>query len=173
MARDRAPTEDELKAMVRHIAFDIKMLRGTSQRIAATSREEQERLRAEFTWIAVAEACMLHERNLLNFFYPPVDLDQWQQGDVFADDYFGDRSEDWSQARGTRSAAKKRLGKDVGYLYGLLSRRLAHLHLDRLVTSDWRELIVADALLDIVNTFVSNLPQPFESLFRLELDQPL
>lgn len=157
--------------MVRHVSFDIKVVKATGSSIENTTAAEQERQAADPQWIALTEACLLHQRNLLGFLFAPKVRDQ-REGDVFAIDYF-DGPADWTSVAGNPELAAVVLGREVPELKKLISTRLAHVCLARLDSVEWRSLIVANELLSVIEAFVSTVPQPYRAGFEAELSQPL
>jgi hypothetical protein len=145
--RKAAPSEDELLAMVEHVAFDMGQQRALYDvvlkvRVAQTAAEN-----------AALYAFLLHSRNLLGFYWPPP-RERQQDGDVFAMDY----------VRGLE-LAKPRLDHSVAELKKAISTRVAHICLLRISKVGWASPVIMEVLFDASSEFLAQVQEPYRSEF--------
>ena len=134
------------------VAYEMEMLRAALRALDEMPDDEVSNL--------VAEALLLHVRNLLSFFYPA----NRHSDDIVAEDF----ASDWRSARPNASTVK--FGRyDLRVLRQNLNRRLAHLSHDRPQKDPernfWDIRAVARDMNELFEMFVQSLPDEMAASF--------
>lgn len=146
MARKDSPTEAELLKMVPHVAYDMKQLNAQFEHLPmgrADTAEEH----------AAINAFLVHARNLIGFYWPPEEKDR-RKGDVFAFDFVPGLEIEQPDSDQT-----------VHDLKGIISKRTAHICLDRIDTVAWAPVPIHQALDDAGSQFLARVEEPYRQRF--------
>lgn len=150
MARTRR-NDDELRAALEHLYYEIKMLQGTMALLATDATGDS------FLTNVLIESFTIHARALMHFLYPSGPI---QDTDVLAEDFFDDAGH-WGKIRPDEPAV-------FGKARGRVNKEIAHLTYDRqLVTPElkaWNFVALGKELLEIVHIFLNAVPQRLGAL---------
>ena len=135
----RKRTKKQLKAMSKHLAYEVQMLAWLERTLPATDDDLLNN--------ALLESFVMHTRVLLDFFF----LSTTRDSDIVASDYF-ESVERWETVRGELPSELANVRQRVG-------KEMAHLTLERLdVTSDkkpWNFAAIAGAIGSVLERFAS------------------
>jgi hypothetical protein len=140
--------EEDLKAALKHLCYEIDMLQGTMERLETGSTEDR------ILHNALVESFTVHARNLMHFLYPIGEKDS----DVLAADFFDDAGY-WLKNRPEEP-------KEFGKSRGRVNKEIAHLTYDRLSVTPQHKIwnpALGDEILRIMAIFFSALPQRFRN----------
>ena len=138
-------TEEELKAALKHLIYEIEMLKGTMKHL------EAEKDNKGVIYYALIESFAVHARALMHFLYP---AGQIKEGDVIAKDFF----------RSTECLPLDCLNEPEGCFEARqrVNKEIAHLTYDRqLVASEekkWFYNKLGNEILAIFYSFLRTLP---------------